>query len=724
MEHPSAMIVGSLSMPARLTFATNPLGEAPRRAGEPDSAFDRLCINTIRTLAIDAVQAANSGHPGAPMALAPVAYTLWQEFLRFDPDDPTWPNRDRFVLSNGHASMLLYAMLHLSGVKAANDSNRHHGGFAVTLDDIKRFRQLDGKCPGHPEYGLTAGVETTTGPLGQGCGNSVGMALAGRWLAGHFNRPGFGMFDFDVYAVCGDGDMMEGVTSEAASFAGHQMLGNLCWIYDSNRITIEGHTDLAFSDDVAARFLAYGWNVEHVGDANDTQRLSQALESFRRTADVPTLIIVDSHIGYGAPHKQDTSAAHGEALGEEEVRLAKRTYGWPEDAKFLVPDGVREHFQNGLGRRGRDLHEAWTAQFEAYRSQYPDLADQIDCMQARGLPDGWDADFPVFDASAKGLASRDSSAKVLNAIGPHYPWLIGGSADLAPSTKTRLVFEGAGDLEHDRPDGRNLHFGIREHAMGAILNGLAVSRIRSYGSSFLVFSDYMKPSIRLSALMELPVIYVFTHDSIGVGEDGPTHQPVEQLVALRSIPGLIVLRPADANEVAEAWRVTIGLKDRPACLVLTRQAIPTFDRTRYAPAEGVGRGAYILADATDRKPAVILIGTGSEVALCVDAYEELSREGIAARVASMPSWELFERQDQAYRDHVLPPDIVARVSVEMGSVIGWDRYTGATGARLGMTTFGASAPLRDLLLKFGFTSAHVIAAAKDQIARNERKAAS
>ena len=708
-------------MQARLTFAT---GESPRRAGELDSAFDRLCINTIRTLAIDAVQAANSGHPGTPMALAPVAYTLWRDFLRFDPDDPTWPNRDRFVLSNGHASMLLYAVLHLSGVKAADEGNAGFDALAVTLDDIKRFRQLGSKCPGHPEHGVTAGVETTTGPLGQGCGNSVGMALAGRWLAGHFNRPGFAVFDFDVYAFCGDGDMMEGVTSEAASFAGHQMLGNLCWIYDSNRITIEGHTDLAFSDNVAARFLAYGWNVEHVGDANDTDRLSQAFASFRRNADVPTLIIVDSHIGYGAPHKQDTSAAHGEALGEEEVRLAKRAYGWPEDAKFLVPDGVREHFQNGLGRRGRDLHQAWTAQFEAYRSQYPDLAVEFERMQTRALPDAWGMDLPVFDASAKGLASRDSSAKVLNAIGPHYPWLIGGAADLAPSTKTRLAFEGAGDLEHDRPDGRNLHFGIREHAMGAILNGLAVSKIRPYGSSFLVFSDYMKPSIRLGALMELPVIYVFTHDSIGVGEDGPTHQPVEQLVALRSIPGLIVLRPADANEVAEAWRVMIGLEDRPACLVLTRQAIPTFDRTRYAPAAGVGRGAYILADAADGKPAVILIGTGSEVVLCVDAYEELGREGIAARVVSMPSWELFEQQEQGYRDHVLPPDIVARVSVEMGSVIGWDRYAGPTGARIGMTTFGASAPLRDLLLKFGFTKAHVIAAAKDQIAVTNRKAAS
>jgi transketolase len=670
---------------------------------------------------MDAVQQANSGHPGTPMALAPVVYTLWQSFLRFDPDDPSWPNRDRFVLSNGHASMLLYAMLHLGGVKAVD--GKEGGASAVTLDDIRRFRQLDSKCPGHPEYGLTSGVETTTGPLGQGCGNSVGMALAARWLARHFNRPGFAMFDYDVYAVCSDGDMMEGVASEAASFAGHQMLGSLCWIYDSNRVTIEGHTDLAFSDNVAARFLAYGWNVQHVGDANDTKRLAQALDSFRRTADVPTLIIVESHIGYGAPHKQDTSAAHGEPLGEEEVRLAKRSYGWPEDAQFLVPDGVREHFQDGLGRRGRGLHEAWITLLKTYQSKYPDLAEQLERMETRTLPSGWDADLPVFAADPKGLASRDASGKVLNAIAPHYPWLIGGAADLAPSTKTHLNFEGAGELEHDSPGGRNLHFGIREHAMGAILNGLALSKIRPLGSTFLIFSDYMKPAIRLCALMELPVIYVFTHDSIGVGEDGPTHQPVEQLIALRSIPGLITLRPADANEVVEAWRVIIGLKHRPVCLVLTRQTLPTFDRMRYAPAAGVSRGAYILADAADGKPAAILIGTGSEVALCIDAQEELRREGIATRVVSMPSWELFEQQDEAYRDSVLQPDIKARVSVEMGSMIGWDRYVGATGIRLGMSSFGASAPLRELLAKFGFTPAQVVAAVKDQIAKHNEKTA-
>jgi transketolase len=680
--------------------------------------IESLCINTIRTLSIDAVQQAGSGHPGTPMALAPLVYTIWQEFLRFDPDDPIWPNRDRFVLSNGHASMLLYSVLHLTGVKAVNAKYDRLREPAVTLDDIKRFRQLGSKCPGHPEYHLTSGVETTTGPLGQGCGNSVGMALAGRWLARHFNRPDFPVFDYDVYVVCGDGDMMEGVSSEAASFAGHQMLGNLCWIYDSNRITIEGHTDLAFSDDVAARFLAYGWNVLHVGDANDTERLRQAIETFRRTSDVPTLIVVDSHIGYGAPHKHDTSAAHGEPLGEEEIRLAKRSYGWPEDAKFLVPDGVREHFRDGMGRRGRSLHAAWDALFESYREKHPDLAGQIERMQRRELPQGWDADLPVFPADAKGIASRDSSGKVLNAIASRHPWLIGGAADLAPSTKTRLTFEGAGDLEADTSGGRNLHFGIREHAMGSILNGLALSKIRAFGAGFLIFSDYMKPPIRLAALMELPVIYVFTHDSIGVGEDGPTHQPVEQLLALRSVPGLITLRPADANEVVEAWRVIIALQHHPAALVLSRQPLATFDRTRYAAAAGLKRGAYILADAPAGKPAVILIGTGSEVALCINAYEELKRDGVPARVVSMPSWELFEQQDQAYRDEVLPPNVTARVSAEMGSVIGWDRYVGMTGAKAGMNTFGSSAPLKDLLTKFGFTPEKVLAAAKEQIAKS------
>ena len=691
-------------------------GDVASARGLP--SMDQLCVNTIRTLSMDAVQQADSGHPGTPMALAPVIYTLWQRFLRFDPEDPAWPNRDRFVLSNGHASMLLYAVLHLAGVKAVDAESEHSDELAVTLDDIKRFRQLGSKCPGHPEYHVTAGVETTTGPLGQGCATSVGMAIAQRWLAQHFNRPGFTMFDYDVYTLCGDGDMMEGVTSEAASLAGHLMLGNLCWIYDSNRITIEGHTDIAFSDDVAARFLAYGWNVERVGDANDMERIAQAIERFRGAKDVPTLIIVESHIGYGAPHKHDTSAAHGEPLGEEEIRLAKRFFGWPEDAKFLVPDGVREKFRDGVGQRGQQLRDDWRAQLASYQTEYPDLADAIDRMQKCELPDGWDAGLPTFPADPKGLASRDSSAKVLNILASHYPWLMGGSADLSPSTKTNLTFEGAGDFQAHKYGGRNLHFGIREHAMGAILNGLAVSKIRPYGSGFLIFSDYMKPPIRLSAMMKLPVVYIFTHDSIGVGQDGPTHQPVEQLVALRSIPGLITLRPADANEVVEAWRVIVALEHQPACLVLSRQALPTLDRTRYASAAGVARGAYILADSEQDRPAVILISTGSEVALCIDVYEALKRDGIPARVVSMPSWEIFELQDQAYRDHVLPPDIQARVSVEMGSVIGWDRYVGFTGARIGMHLFGASAPIGDLLAKFGFTLQAVRTAAEEQIARS------
>lgn len=688
------------------------------RARSRHSDIDNRCINTIRTLAMDAVQAAKSGHPGAPMALAPVAYTLWQSVLRYNPSDPMWPNRDRFVLSNGHASMLLYALLHLADVKAVDDRSVPLDEEAVSLDQIKRFRQFGSKCPGHPEYGLTSGVETTTGPLGQGCGNSVGMALAGRWLSQRFNRPDFPIFDYDVYAFCGDGDMMEGVSSESASFAGHQMLGNLCWIYDSNRVTIEGHTDLAFSDDVAARFLAYGWNVHRVGDANDTVRVAQALEEFKRSTDVPTLIIVQSHIGYGAPHKQDTSAAHGEPLGEEEVRLAKRSYGWPEDSAFLVPDGVREHFRDGIGRRGQKLEAVWDKLYASYRGKYPDLADQIESMKRRECPKMWGADLPTFPKDDKGIATRDSSGKVLNAVALNIPWLIGGSADLAPSTKTRLTFEGAGDLEADKPGGRNLHFGVREHAMGAILNGLACSNIRAFGSGFLIFSDYMKPPIRLGALMRLPVIYVFTHDSIGLGEDGPTHQPVEQLVGLRAIPGLVVLRPADANEVVEAWRVIIGLAHKPACLVLSRQALPTLDRARYASATGVNRGAYILADAENGDPAVILIGTGSEVALCVGAYEDLLQAGIPARVVSMPSWDLFEEQDRSYRDSVLPPRIVARVSVEMGAVIGWDRYAGPSGAKIGMETFGASAPLKDLLPAFGFTREKIVAAAKEQIAKS------
>ena len=657
--------------------------------------IDELCINTIRTLSMDAVQAAKSGHPGTPMALAPVMYTLWQRFLRFDPEDPIWPNRDRFVLSNGHASMLLYSMLHLTGVRAVNEAYERLDRAAVTLDDIERFREIGSNTPGHPEYRLTTGVETTTGPLGQGCATSVGLAMGACWLAEHFNRPGFKIFSYDVYTMCGDGDMMEGISSEAASLAGHLKLGNLCWIYDNNRITIEGRTGLAFSEDVAVRFLSYGWNVQRIGDANDTERIAQAVEKFQHSRDAPALIIVESHIGYGAPHKHDSAAAHGEPLGDEEVRLAKRSYGWPEDAKFFVPDGVREHFLAGIGRRGQELRSAWQAQMEAYGAKYADLAERIARMQKRELPDGWDKNLPSFPADAKGLASRDASAKALNAIAPNYPWLIGGAADLAPSTKTRLTFEGAGDFEAGSYGGRNLHFGIREHAMGAIVNGLALSKIRAYGATFLTFSDYMKPAIRLSALMGLPAICIFSHDSIGLGQDGPTHQPVEQLAALRAIPGLITLRPADANETVEAWRVIVGLRRQPACLVLSRQPLPTFDRSRYASAKGVAKGAYIMADVESGKPAVILIGTGSEVSLCIKAYEKLKQEGIPARVVSMPSWELFEQQDQSYRDHVLPPSIAARVSVEEASVTGWDRYAGGTGAKIGMHTFGSRICLRN-----------------------------
>jgi transketolase len=678
---------------------------------------DLLVINTIRTLAMDAVQAANSGHPGTPMALAPVVYCLWQDFLRFDPEDPIWPNRDRFVLSNGHASMLLYSMLHLTGVKSVNSQYERLGTPSVTLDDIKRFRQLDSKCPGHPEYRLTSGVETTTGPLGQGVATSVGMAIAGRWQAAYFNRPEFELFDYDVYAVCGDGDMMEGISSEAASLAGHLKLANLCWIYDNNKISIEGSTDWAFSDDTATRFLGYGWNVTRVGDANDLAMLRRAFRVFKSTVDRPTLIIVDSHIAYGAPTKQDTGAAHGEPLGEEEIRLTKRFYGWPEDAKFLVPDGVRGHLRDGIGKRGRELRTSWLASYEKYRGLYGELADQLHRMQHRELPDGWDRSLPTFAADPKGVAGREASGKVLNAIAANMPWLVGGAGDLAPSTKTRLTFDGAGDLEPDTPGGRNMHFGVREHAMAAVVNGMSLSKVRAFGSGFLIFSDYARPALRLSAIMELPTIHVFTHDSIGVGEDGPTHQPVEQLASLRAIPGLITLRPADANEVVEAWRVIMTRRHEPAVLVLSRQPIPTFDRKRYAAASGLARGAYVLADADGGKPDVILVGTGSEVALCVAAAERLGEEGIGVRVVSMPSWELFEHQDQTYRDDVLPPEVTARVSVEQAATFGWERYVGQTGARIGMETFGASAPLKELQKKFGFTVERVIEAARAQLAR-------
>jgi transketolase len=685
------------------------------------SPLDTLAINTIRTLAMDAVQAANSGHPGTPMALAPVAYCLWQRFLRFDPEDPIWPNRDRFVLSNGHASMLLYALLHLAGVRAVNRDYERLGELSVPLDDIKRFRQLDSRCPGHPEYRWTSGVETTTGPLGQGVANSVGMAMAGGWMAEYFNRPDFPMFDYDVYAIAGDGCFMEGISGEAASLAGHLKLSNLCWIYDNNKITIEGHTELAFSEDVATRFIGYGWNVTRVGDANDLEMLERAFTTFKNTPDRPTLIILDSHIAWGAPNKQDTSAAHGEPLGEEEIRLTKHNYGWPEDAKFLVPEGVHEHFQQGVGDRGRAHRLAWYALFERYQAKYPELADHLDRMQRRRLPEGWDQGLPAYAPDVKGRATRDISGEVLNALARNVPWLLGGAADLAPSTKTRLTFKGAGDFEAGGYSGRNLHFGIREHAMGAVLNGLALSKVRPFGSGFLIFSDYGRAPLRLASIMEIPVIYVFTHDSIGVGEDGPTHQPIEQLASLRAIPGLIILRPADAAEVVEAWKLIMQLRHEPAALILTRQAIPILDRTKYAAAAGLKHGAYVLADAPDAKPQVLLLATGSEVALCLDAYESLKREGIAARVVSMPSWEIFEdvcAKDPAYRESVLPSAVRARVSVEQASTFGWAQYVGTEGSSIGMKTFGASAPLKELQKRFGFTPDAVVAAAKEQLAKS------
>jgi transketolase len=680
--------------------------------------MEMLCINTIRTLSMDAVQAANSGHPGTPMAMAPLAYCLWQEFLRYDPSDPLWPNRDRFVLSAGHASMLLYSVLHLAGVKEAGKNLEILTGPAVRLEDIKTFRQLGSRCAGHPESHLTTGVETTTGPLGQGFANSVGMALAGKWLASRYNQAGFeDIYNYNVYALGGDGCMMEGISSEAASLAGHLKLSNLCWIYDSNRITIEGGTPLAFSEDVGARFAAYGWKVTHVTDANDLDMIRAGFRTFLGTSDRPTILIVNSHIGWGSPHKQDSREAHGEALGEEEVKLTKRVYGWPEDAKFLIPDGVYEHFQKGIGIRGKTDRDHWTARFNEYRANFPEFADEIVNMQNRLLPKGWDKDLPSFPADAKGIATRDSSAKVENAIAKNVPWLIGGSADLAPSTKTLLTFEPATGFQAGSSSFRNLHFGIREHAMAAIINGMSLTKVRPFGATFFVFTDYMRGGLRLSAIMGIPVIYILTHDSLGVGEDGPTHQPIEHLAIARATPGLITLRPADANEVVEAWKVVMQLQHEPALLVLTRQALPTFDRARFAPAAGLARGAYVLGENAGARPDVLLLATGSEVSLCVEAFEQLSKEGIQARVISMPSWELFEKQDQAYRDSVLPPAVKARVSVEMAATFGWERYVGISGHSIGMHSFGASAPIKALQKHFGFTVENVVAAAKEQIQR-------
>ena len=677
--------------------------------------LDRLAIDTIRTLAMDAVEKAKSGHPGTPMALAPVAFTLWNDFLAYDPAHPLWPGRDRFVLSCGHASMLLYALLHLAGVRQTTPDGRTLDEPAVSLDEIRNFRQLHSRTPGHPEHGITGGVETTTGPLGQGIGNSVGMAIAQRWLAAQFNRPGYELFNYRIWALCSDGDLMEGISHEAASLAGHLRLANLCWIYDDNRITIEGKTDLAYSDQAAERFAAYGWDVIRLPDANDLAALRKAYGQVVKSSERPTLIIVRSHIGYGAPHKQDSHDAHGAPLGAEEIALTKAAYNWPKDAHFLVPADVPAHVAAGLGARGAQLHAAWETQYEKYAGEYPELATRWQLMTERKLPAGWDADLPTFPASAKGDATRNTSGKALNAIAKHVPWLIGGSADLAPSTKTLL--SGEASFEAENYGARNLHFGIREHGMAAALNGMALSGLRPYGATFLVFSDYCRPSIRLSAIMELPVVYVFTHDSIGVGEDGPTHEPIEHLAALRAIPHLLVFRPGDANEVSECWRTIMLQSNRPSALVLTRQNVPTFDREKFAPVAGVARGAYVLADPPKGRPQVILMGTGSEVSLCMAAYEQLTAAGIATRVVSMPCWELFDEQPAAYRDEVLPPDVDARVGVELGIEQGWRKYLGQRGRFVGMHGFGASAPAEVLMEHFGFTPAHVVAETRSLIVK-------
>ena len=684
--------------------------------------LDQLAINTIRTLAIDGVQKANSGHPGTPLGAAPTAYALWQRVLRYDPADPWWPNRDRFLLSAGHASMLLYALIHLTGIKAANASYEKLDRQAVTIDDLKTFRQAGSRCPGHPEYGWTTGVEATTGPLGQGVSNSVGMAIAGAWLAATYNRPGYELFDFNIYALCGDGCLMEGVASEAASVAGHLKLSNLCWIYDCNHVTIEGHTDLAFTEDVATRFMGYGWEVTRVSDPNDIELVERGLKRFHDTKDRPTLIIVHSHIGYGAPHKQDTSAAHGEPLGPEEVRLTKEFFGFNPDEAFVVPAGVREHFDGNLGARGSKLSSEWNAMFGRYKAQYPDLADNIERMNSRDLPLDWQKALPTFPPSTSGMSTRDASGKVLNALAQKVPWLMGGAADLYPSTKTRLEFEFAGDFQANNlgdHKGRNFHFGIREHAMCAIVNGMVLTGMRAFGSGFLIFTDYARGSLRLSSLMDIPALHIWTHDTISLGGDGPTHQPIEQLVSLRAVPGMIVIRPADANEMVEAYRVALSTKDHPCEIICSRQALPIYDRTKFAAASGLAKGAYVMADAADGKPDVILIGCGSEVALCVKAWEQLNASGVKARVVSMPAWALFDHQDQAYRDSVLPPSVGARVTVEEASPIGWERYAGRTGVVLGMNTFGMSAPMKVVMEHFGFTVEHVVSAAKEAVANSK-----
>jgi transketolase len=684
-----------------------------------DDKMLQLAVNTIRTLSIDAVQAAKSGHPGTPMALAPLVYTIWNRVMNFDPQDPIWPNRDRFVLSNGHASMLLWSVLHLTATKAVNADYENLGHPSVSLDDIRRFRQLDSRAPGHPEYHWVSGVETTTGPLGQGVATSVGMAIAQKWLANRYNKPDFDIFDYNIYAVCGDGCMMEGIASEAASLAGHLGLDNLCWVWDNNHITIEGNTSITFTEDVAARFLAYDWNVLRVGDANDIERIEHALAVFHKTKGRPTFLVLDSHIGYGSPKKQDTPEAHGEPLGDEECRATKRSYCWPEDAQFLVPDGVYDHFAAGIGRRGAAARQAWTKLVTAYRAEFPELAKEIDQMQRRELPAGWDRNLPSFPADPKGIAGREASGKVLNVLAQNVPWLLGGSADLGPSNKTMLTYEGAGSFQPDTPGGKNLHYGIREHAMGAVVNGLSLSKLRGYGSTFFIFSDYARPAIRLSALMELPTIFIFTHDAMGDGEDGPTHQPVEHLASLRAIPGLVTFRPGDANEVVEAYRFIMQLRHKPAVLALSRQPLPTLDRNNYASAAGVAKGAYVLADTPGKNPEVILIASGSEVSLAVQAHEKLLAEGTRSRVVSMPSWDVFEHQTKQYRDEVLPPNVKARVAIEQASTFGWERYVGEVGRVIGMKTFGASAPLKELQKKFGFEPDRVVTTVKEILVANK-----
>ncbi len=681
---------------------------------------EQTAINTIRTLAMDAVEAATCGHPGTPMALAPVAYQLWTQHLRYDPAAPLWPNRDRYVLSCGHASMLIYSLIHLAGVREVTPNGEVLQQPSLSLDELRNFRQWGSRTPGHPERGHATGVETTTGPLGQGCGNSVGMAIAGRWLAARYNRPGFELFNFNVWTQCSDGDLMEGVACEAASLAGHLKLSNLCWIYDDNRITIEGSTDLAFSEDVATRFRGLGWHVLAVHDANDLTAIDKAYRGFLSHDGSPTLIIVKSIIGYGAPTKANTAKAHGEALGAEEIAKAKASYGWPTDAHFLVPPEVPKHFQQTLGKRGAQLHRDWVKLFKEYEKKHPELARELWQIQKNELPDGWDKDVPTFPADAKGMATRVSSGKVLNAIAKRVPWLLGGAADLAPSTKTLLTFEEAGgDLSAENPGGRNMHFGVREHAMVASVSGMVLCGLRAYGATFFIFSDYCRPALRLAAIMKIPTMVVFTHDSIGVGEDGPTHQPVEHLAACRAIPRLLVLRPADANETAEVWRIAIEQAERPVALVLTRQDLPTFDRTKYAPASNVIRGGYVLADAAagKGKPDVILMATGSEVQLAVAAHEKLSAEGIRSRVVSLPSFELFDEQPAAYRDEVLPPNVTARVAVEAGIRQCWDKYLGPQGAFIGLNTYGASAPYQEIYKHRGLTPEAVIAAARQQLDR-------